>query len=150
MAGQQHVQDPFLYKCIIQRIVDGDTVDIDIDLGFGIWLRKERVRVAGIDTPEKRTRDKIEKVFGLAATAKAHTLIPEGSACIVRTRRDKAGKYGRTMGDFVLQDGRLYTNVMIESHHAVLYEGQAKADIEAAHLVNREILIESGEITVDI
>ena len=150
MAGQQHVQDPFLYKCIIQRIVDGDTVDIDIDLGFGIWLRKERVRVAGIDTPEKRTRDKIEKVFGLAATAKAHTLIPEGSACIVRTRRDKAGKYGRTMGDFVLQDGRLYTNVMIESHHAVLYEGQSKDLIEAAHLVNREILIESGEITVDI
>jgi len=148
MAEQQHIQDPFLYKCVIQRIVDGDTVDIDIDLGFGIWLRKERVRVAGIDTPEKRTRDKVEKVFGLAATAKAHTLIPEGSECIVRTRRDKAGKYGRTMGDFVLEDGRLYTSIMIETRHAVPYEGQAKADIEAAHLVNREILIESGEIII--
>tara|TARA_Y100000389_G_scaffold202909_1_gene249705 strand:- start:521 stop:967 length:447 start_codon:yes stop_codon:yes gene_type:complete len=142
----EHVQDPFLYKCVIQRIVDGDTVDIDIDLGFGIWLRKERVRVAGIDTPEKRTRDKIEKMFGLAATAKAHKLIPEGSECIVRTRRDKAGKYGRTMGDFVMTDGRLYTEVMIETHHAVPYEGQAKADVEAAHLVNREILWESGEV----
>ena len=141
----EHVQDPFLYRCVIQRIVDGDTVDIDIDLGFGIWLRKERVRVAGIDTPEKRTRDKIEKMFGLAATAKAHTLIPEGSECIVRTRRDKAGKYGRTMGDFVMTDGRLYTEVMVETHHAVPYEGQAKADVEAAHLVNREILWESGE-----
>jgi len=142
----EHVQDPFLYKCVIQRIVDGDTVDIDIDLGFGIWIRKERVRVAGIDTPEKRTRDKIEKMFGLAATAKAHTLIPEGSECIVRTRRDKAGKYGRTMGDFVMTDGRLYTEVMVETHHAVPYEGQAKADVEAAHLVNREILWESGEV----
>jgi micrococcal nuclease len=150
MAEQQHIQDPFLYKCTIQRIVDGDTVDVNIDLGFGIWLYKERVRVAGIDTPEKRTRDKVEKIFGLAATAKAHTLIPEGSNCIIRTRRDKAGKYGRTMGDFVLEDGTLYTDVMIETHHAVPYEGQAKADIEAAHLVNREILIESGEITVDI
>ena len=146
----EHVQDPFLYKCIIQRIVDGDTIDVDIDLGFGIWLRKERIRIAGIDTPEKRTRDKVEKVFGLAATAKAHELVPEGSHCIIRTRRDKAGKYGRTMGDFVLEDGRLYTSIMIETHHAVPYEGQAKADIEAAHLVNREILIESGEITVDI
>jgi len=146
----EHIQDPFLYKCIIQRIVDGDTVDVDIDLGFGIWLRKERVRIAGIDTPEKRTRDLVEKVFGLAATAKAHTLIPEGSACIVRTRRDKAGKYGRTMGDFVLEDGRLYTDIMVETHHAVPYEGQAKSDVKAAHLVNREILIESGEITVDI
>ena len=142
----EHVQDPFLYKCVIQRIVDCDTVDIDIDLGFGIWIRKERVRVAGIDTPEKRTRDKIEKMFGLAATAKAHTLIPEGSECIVRTRRDKAGKYGRTMGDFVMTDGRLYTEVMVETHHAVPYEGQAKADVEAAHLVNREILWESGEV----
>lgn len=150
MAEQQHIQDPFLYKCTIQRIVDGDTVDVNIDLGFGIWLYKERVRVAGIDTPEKRTRDKVEKIFGLAATAKAHTLIPEGSNCIIRTRRDKAGKYGRTMGDFVLEDGTLYTEVMVETHHAVPYEGQAKADIEAAHLVNREILIESGEITVDI
>ena len=150
MAEQQHIQDPFLYKCTIQRIVDGDTVDVNIDLGFGIWLYKERVRVAGIDTPEKRTRDKVEKIFGLAATAKAHTLIPEGSNCIIRTRRDKAGKYGRTMGDFVLEDGTLYTEVMVETHHAVPYEGQAKADIEAAHLVNRKILIESGEITVDI
>ena len=150
MAEQQHIQDPFLYKCVIQRIVDGDTVDVNIDLGFGIWLYKERVRIAGIDTPEKRTRDKVEKIFGLAATAQAHTLIPEGSDCIIRTRRDKAGKYGRTMGDFVLEDGTLYTEVMVETHHAVPYEGQAKADIEAAHLVNRKILIESGEITVDI
>jgi len=146
MAEQQHIQDPFLYKCVITRIVDGDTVDVDIDLGFGIWLRKERVRVAGIDTPEKRTKDKIEKQFGLAATAKAHTLIPEGTNCIIRTRRDKAGKYGRTMGDFVLEDGTLYTANMIESHHAVVYEGQAKADVEAAHVLNREILWESGEV----
>jgi micrococcal nuclease len=145
----EHVQDPFLYKCIIQRIVDGDTVDVDIDLGFGIWLRKERVRIAGIDTPEKRTRDKIEKVFGFAATYKAHELIPEGSACIIRTRRDKAGKYGRTMGDFVLEDGRTYAEIMIETHHAVPYEGQSKDLIEAAHLVNREILLEAGTVTLD-
>jgi len=146
MAAQQHIQDPFLYKCVIQRIVDGDTIDVNIDLGFGIWLYKERVRIAGIDTPEKRTRDKVEKVFGLAATAKAHELVPEGSHCIIRTRRDKAGKYGRTMGDFVLEDGRLYTDIMVESHHAVPYEGQAKADVEVAHLKNREILWESGEV----
>jgi micrococcal nuclease len=146
----QHVQDPFIYKCVIQRIVDGDTVDVNIDLGFGIWKKKERVRIAGIDTPESRTRDKVEKVFGKAATVKAHTLIPEGSNQTIRTRRDRAGKYGRTMGDFVLEDGRLYTDIMVESHHAVPYEGQSKDDIKAAHLKNREILVESGEITVDI
>ena len=146
----QKVQDPYLYNCTIQRIVDGDTVDVNIDLGFGIWLYKERIRIAGIDTPEKRTRDKVEKIFGLAATKKAHTLIPEGSSVIIRTHRDKAGKYGRTMGDFILEDGDYYTRQMIESHHAVLYHGQSKDDIQEAHLKNREILIESGEITVDI
>ncbi len=55
------------YRCKVIRVVDGDTVDIDIDLGFGVWLHKERVRIYGIDTPESRTRDKEEKKFGLMA-----------------------------------------------------------------------------------
>ena len=53
------------YRCKVSRVVDGDTVDVDIDLGFGVWLHKERVRVLGIDTPESRTRDKEEKKYGL-------------------------------------------------------------------------------------
>ena len=55
------------YNCKVVKIVDGDTVDVDIDLGFGIQLTDERVRIMGIDTPESRTSDKVEKVFGLAA-----------------------------------------------------------------------------------
>ena len=51
------------YKCKIVKVVDGDTVDVDIDLGFGCWLKDERVRIMGIDTPESRTSDKIEKIF---------------------------------------------------------------------------------------
>ena len=52
------------YKCTILKVIDGDTVDVDIDLGFGIWMRNERIRLLGIDTPESRTRDKVEKVYG--------------------------------------------------------------------------------------
>ena len=55
------------YSCVITRVVDGDTVDVDIDLGFGIWIHKERVRLYGIDTPESRTRDLVEKKYGFAA-----------------------------------------------------------------------------------
>ena len=55
------------YRCKILRVVDGDTVDVDIDLGFGVWMHKERIRLHGIDTPESRTRDKVEKIFGLEA-----------------------------------------------------------------------------------
>ena len=51
------------YKAKLLKVVDGDTVDVDIDLGFGVWLRNERVRIMGIDTPESRTRNKIEKLF---------------------------------------------------------------------------------------
>ena len=53
------------YKCKIRKVVDGDTVDVDIDLGFGVWLRKQRVRLVGIDTPESRTKDLEEKKYGL-------------------------------------------------------------------------------------
>ena len=59
----------FEYKCKMVRVVDGDTVDVDIDLGFGVWLRKQRIRMYGIDTPESRTSDKEEKIYGKAATA---------------------------------------------------------------------------------
>ena len=51
------------YKCKIRKVVDGDTVDVDIDLGFGVWLRKQRVRLVGIDTPESRTKDLQEKIW---------------------------------------------------------------------------------------
>jgi len=67
------------YKALINRVVDGDTVDIDIDLGFGIWMKDERVRVMGIETPESRTSDKMEKAFGLAAKDRLKELIPEGT-----------------------------------------------------------------------
>ena len=60
------------YKCKILRVVDGDTVDVDIDLGFGIWMHKERVRLLGIDTPESRTRDIEEKKFGLLSKVSAN------------------------------------------------------------------------------
>ena len=63
------------YKCKIVKIVDGDTVDVDLDLGFGVWLRNERVRIMGIDTPESRTSDKIEKIFGQAAKDRVNSLL---------------------------------------------------------------------------
>ena len=75
------------YRCEITRVVDGDTVDVDIDLGFGVWLRDERVRLVGVDTPESRTRDKVEKLFGKAASAFVASHLPVGTMHMLETAK---------------------------------------------------------------
>ena len=78
------------YEVKVLKVVDGDTVDVDINLGFGIVLTDERVRIMGIDTPESRTSDKVEKVFGLAAKARLKELLDEEAILI--TTEDKHGE----------------------------------------------------------
>ena len=141
------------YKCLINRVVDGDTVDIDIDVGFGIWIKDERVRVMGIDTPESRTRDLVEKAFGLASKERLKELIPEGSIQVLKTEVDKSGedakgKFGRILGDFLVE-GKRITETLVEEGHAVAYHGQSKADVQDAHMKNRERLIAEGKVTLE-
>ena len=93
------------YNCKIVRVVDGDTVDVDIDLGFGIWIQNERIRLYAIDTPESRTRDSMEKIFGKMASAIVEKFLPLGSIQILQTVQDKAGKFGRVLGKFKIFDG---------------------------------------------
>jgi len=137
------------YKCKILRVVDGDTVDVDIDLGFGIVLSNERVRIMGIDTPESRTRDKVEKKFGLASKARLKSLL--GKTGVLKTQvskkgEDMKGKFGRILGDFVAPDGRMVTEVMIEEGHCVPYFGGSKEEVQAQHMKNREKLIREGVV----
>ena len=129
------------YKCEVKRIVDGDTVDVIIDLGFSI-LYSTRVRLYGIDTPESRTRDKDEKVRGLLSKDYLKEWLDQGGV-IIRTYRDKKGKFGRVLGEMVV-GGRNINLLMVDENYAVKYEGQSKEDIKKEHLVNREKLIEKG------
>lgn len=134
------------YKCRIVHVVDGDTVDVDIDLGFGVMLANERVRIAGIDTPEKRTSDPVEKVFGLLASERVEGLLREGSWHTLYSQ-DFKGKFGRILGDISVEPHKvLLSELMLQEHLAVKYHGQSKDDVEAEHLANREILIESGKV----
>ena len=137
------------YRVKILKVVDGDTVDVDIDLGFGVWLRDERVRIMGIDTPESRTRDKVEKVFGLAAKARLKQLL--GKSAILKTQVDKSGedmkgKFGRILGDFSCEDGASVARLLIDEGHAVHYRGQSKDDVQDQHMKNRERLIAEGVV----
>ena len=136
------------YRVKIIKVVDGDTVDVDIDLGFGVWLKKQRIRLFGIDTPESRTRDKEEKKYGLAAKAFLKDHLKIGTPYL-RTHKDGKGKFGRILGELWVEEFNETHNVsaktnlnvlMIEKHHAVGYHGQSKEEIAEEHIKNRQFI----------
>ena len=139
------------YKCKVLKVVDGDTVDVDIDLGFGVWLHKERVRIMGIDTPESRTSDKVEKVFGLAAKERLISLLGEDAILdtqVSKKGEDMKGKFGRILGNIRTIDGEHCADILIEEGHAVEYTGGSKEDTQTQHLANRQRLIAEGTVVV--
>lgn len=137
----------FEYPCKVVHIVDGDTVDVDIDLGFGIWIHKERIRLYGIDTPESRTRDLEEKKYGFAAKDYLTGMLDD-TQIILKTHKDDKGKFGRILGELWRTSNyadKSINEYMIEKHHAVRYMGQSKDDIAEEHIRNREHVTLSSE-----
>jgi len=131
------------YNCKVERIVDGDTIDVVLDLGFDI-LYRTRVRLYGIDTPESRTRDLEEKARGLLAKEYLSTKIKNAENIVIQTKlKDSRGKFGRVLGS-VIADGVNLNNQLTLNHHAVAYTGQSKKEIADAHLQNRDLLIQAG------
>jgi micrococcal nuclease len=130
------------YACTVTRVVDGDTVDANIDLGFDISYFS-RIRLYGIDTPESRTRNKDEKLRGLLAKDYIVKALATGKQVVVKTALEKKGKYGRVLGSLIV-DGLDLNQDMIAKHLAVAYHGQSKTDVEAEHLQNKKILVEQG------
>ena len=137
----------FEYNFKLVKVVDGDTIDVDIDLGFGVWLQNQRIRMMGIDTPESRTRDLEEKKFGLLAKDKLQTLLANGK--VLKTFKDGKGKFGRILADVIVYHSAEdrwcgATEIMIAQGYGVKYDGQSKEDIQEAHLANRKKLTEQG------
>jgi len=142
------------YKCKVLKVVDGDTVDVDIELGFGIVLTDERVRVMGIDTPESRTSDKVEDLFGEAAKKRVKELMENDVILITQEDKhgeDMKGKFGRILGDFYVEryEGKRekLTEVMIDEGHCVPYFGGSKEEVQAQHMVNRKRLLSEGIVS---
>ena len=132
----------YRYKVYVTRVVDGDTVDVDVDLGFSTILKKQRVRMMGIDTPESRTRNLEEKFYGKASKAHLESILAEGE---VQLQSHGKGKFGRILGELFVEDSSYSINQqMIDEHHAVPYFGQSKDDTEKGHLWNRAALNEQG------
>ena len=131
------------YRARIKRIVDGDTIRVDIDLGFDMFLTNQTVRLYGIDAPESRTKDKEEKYYGTLAKDFLNDYCPKGTVIKLRTHLDKKGKFGRILGDIIVNNVSL-NEQMVEENLAVLYEGQSKEEIQKEHQVNRVALSRKG------
>ena len=132
------------YRCTVVKIVDGDTVDVDIDLGFGIWMRNERIRLLGIDTPESRTRDKEEKKYGLAAKKYLTEMLNDEGGIVLKTKKDVEGKFGRILGELWRTTDyadKSINQYLVDEHHAVQYYGQSKDEIVEQHLENRKHVV---------
>ena len=135
------------YKCKVKRVVDGDTMDVILDLGFDV-LHSVRVRLAGIDTPESRTRDLDEKARGKLSKAYLKESI-KGKKIVLKTKlKDSRGKFGRVIAEVwaEFEEGSLrnVNELMVKEAYAVVYTAGNKTLIEEAHLANRAILIEKG------
>ena len=113
---------PFVYNAILDRVVDGDTIDVNLDLGFDVILQKQRVRLAGIDTPESRTRNLEEKALGL----KAKNRLIELCVGSFKVQSLGKGKYGRILGIPYTEDGKDICQILIKEGHAVEYWGGKK------------------------
>ena len=123
--------EKYIYRGKLERVVDGDTIDALIDVGFDIWIKK-RIRYSGIDTWESRTRDLAEKAKGLEAKARNKELLMEVSskAGYFRLKSFGVGKYGRVLGEIYIEDaeGKQYNinKTLIAEGHAYIYEGGKK------------------------
>ncbi len=133
------------YNCSVDKVVDGDTVDVTIDLGFKIF-HKSRVRMFGIDCPESRTRNLDEKARGLLAKSFLKEFIDKSKKIIIRTQKDSKGKYGRVLGELIIDDINI-NKLMVKKYLAVAYTGQSKDDIESEHIKNKQKLLELGVYT---
>ena len=110
------------YKATVRRVVDGDTMDVTLDLGFDI-LYNNRIRLVGIDTPESRTRDLEEKARGLAAKDRVKELCPVGSTVTIKTTRDGRGKFGRILGEILIPGD--HPNQSVSVNKTLVIEGHA-------------------------
>ena len=123
--------EKYIYRGKLERVVDGDTIDALIDVGFDIWIKK-RIRYSGIDTWESRTRNLEEKAKGLEAKARNKELLMEVSSKpgYFRLKSFGVGKYGRVLGEIYIEDkeGKHYNinKTLMSEGHAYIYEGGKK------------------------
>ena len=134
----------YTYTASVLKVIDGDTIEVDFDLGFGVWLRNQRIRLDGIDTPESRTADKEEKVRGTLSKEKLKEIL--GKDIQITTKIDPNEKYGRILGVLMNADGINVNEWLIQNNYAVKYTGENKELVQEQHKLNAAALKKRGEL----
>ena len=130
------------YNCKIVRVIDGDSIILDIDLGFGLWIHGESIRLFGVDCPECRSGDKEEKAAGLLAKEFVEEALHVGETYTLTTK--EKGKFGRYLGTIYLTEETSINAALVKERLAVPYFGQSKVRVQEAHVANRKLLKERG------
>ena len=136
----------YQYKAKIISVIDGDTIEVDFDLGFGVWLRAQRIRLDGIDTPESRTSDKEEKVRGVLSKEKLKEVLSKDEYVYIETKLDPNEKFGRILAKLKTPSGIEVNDWMISNYYAVAYQGENKEKVKELHLANAKMLKAKGEL----
>jgi len=138
---------PYEYKSKFKKVIDGDTIIVDIDLGFNIILSDQYIRLIGIDTPESRSKDKVEKAFGILSKKAVEDFMKNNDQenLVIQTLfcDDNGDKFGRILGKVYNSNKVCLNEWMIERNYAVRYDGENKEKIKNLHLANRKILIDN-------
>ena len=141
---------PYEYKATFKKVIDGDTLIVDIDLGFDIVLSNQSIRLIGIDTPESRSKDRVEKTFGLLSKKAVEDFMKtnEKDGFVIQTilSDDNGDKFGRILGKVYNSNKICLNDWLIKANYAVAYNGENKDLVKQAHLNNRKILIDNKQV----
>ena len=134
------------YKATVKRIIDGDSVVLDIDLGFYIFMNETKIRLYGIDTPEMNSEDPLLRLQAVLATRYLYDNMPVGSKVTIKTVLDKREKYGRLLATIITEDGFNINEGLLNNKLAISYKNLTREEQIQKHYENQEYLIMRGFI----
>ena len=134
------------YKATVKRVIDGDSVVLDIDLGFYMFMNETKIRLYGIDTPEMNSEDPLLRLQAVLAARYLYDNLPVGSKVTIKTVLDKREKYGRLLATIITQDGFNINDGLLENKLAINYKNLTREEQIAKHYENQQYLINKGFI----
>jgi micrococcal nuclease len=134
------------YKATVKRVIDGDSLVLDIDLGFYMFMNETKIRLYGLDTPEMTSEDPLLRLQAVLATRYLYDNLPVGSKVTIKTVLDKREKYGRLLATIITQDGFNINDGLLENKLAITYKNLTRDEQIAKHYENQQYLIQRGFI----